>query len=271
MSNEWWERGRLARTPEISQLNLMTDFQPPASDSPGNEAETWEGETRAALFLRALFTLLAGGFLAWAMAQAKIPSGAQWNRWVWFHVIASFLLPLGIVWMFFGQGLLRFGWMSDQRWNEKWNAWNYGWDFRNWQRHLKYSAAMFVAMLPVLWFFSRDATMREYYHSYLPQVNDARGWLWLLVSLIIYIFCWEWFHRGFLLFGMAQGFGPIIAIIFQTIIFGWMHWGKPGVEFYSSFPGGAVLGVIAWREKSFAPAFYTHALIHLAWVILVLL
>lgn len=244
--------------------------EPPA-DAPS--PETWEDdENRTTLFLRALVTFLAGGFLSWTQNQTTIVQGTEWNRWIALSVVANFILPLGIVWMFFAQGLVYQDWLRDQ----KFNAWNYGWNFKEWRRHLKLALTMFAFMLPFLWFASRDPNTRYFYRSdathvgYFPPINGAGALTWLLISLAIYMFCWEWFHRGFLLFGTAQGFGPIIGIILQTVVFAAAHYYKPPAEFYGSIAGGLVLGTVAWREKSFVPAFLTHALVHIAWAILVL-
>src|SRR5436309_3075290 len=85
-----------------------------AGDAPSPEPRTWEDdETGATLFLRATFTLLAGAFLLWAQCRAPATwatlygvsrIGDHWNRWVAPSIVANFLLPLGIIWMFFGQG-----------------------------------------------------------------------------------------------------------------------------------------------------------------------
>ena len=235
-------------------------------DSPSTS--TWEDdETTATLVLRAACTLVAGGFLLYAQNRAVISQHSEWSRWISISLFANLLIPLGIVWMFFGQGLARLDWLKDQ----KFNAWNYGWDWRALKRHFLIAGVLCGLMLPALWYFSGDPQVKSYYRDvYFPPVTDARSWLWLLASLTFYMLCWEWFNRGFLLFGMAQGFGPIIAIVLQAALFGAAHWGKPNIEMYSSFAGGAILGVIAWREKSFVPAFLTHALIHLVWAILVL-
>jgi membrane protease YdiL (CAAX protease family) len=175
------------------------------------------------------------------------------------------------VWMFFAHSLSHPEWLRDQ----KYNAWSYGWDFRAWRRHLKLALTMFIPMLLLMLVFAfltpQGAQARFYYRSYfLPPVGDARSLLYLLGSLTVYMLCWEWFFRGFLLFGMAQGFGPIIAMLLQAVIFGAAHCGKPPAEMYSAFGGGLILGAVAWRERSFVPAFYTHALVHIAWIILVL-
>lgn len=228
---------------------------------------TWEDdETRSTLVLRALFALIAGTFLLWAQHAAKINPQGDWSRWVGNAIICNLLLPLGIVWMFFGQGLSHLEWLKDQ----KHNAWSYGFDFKNWRRHLSIAGVLVLAMLPLLFYFSRDEQMQLFYRAYLPPTTGAASFLFLTLSLVVYMFVWEWFFRGFLLFGVAQGLGCVAAIFLQATLFGVAHIGKPPLEMYSSFLGGAVLGVLCWREKSFAPAFYAHALIHCVWAALVL-
>jgi membrane protease YdiL (CAAX protease family) len=244
----------------------------PAPEAPSSGldhlASSWEDdETRSTLFLRTLFALLAGAYLLWAQHAAQINTHEQWSRWVWLAVICNFLLPLGIVWMFFGQGFTKLEWLKDQ----KHNAWSYGFDFKNWKRHLSIAGVLVLAMLPFLFYFARDPQIHTFYRNYFPAVESTPALLALLLSLVVYMFVWEWFFRGFLLFGLAQGFGFIVAILLQAALFGAAHWGKPPIEMYSSFLGGAILGVLCWREKSFAPAFYAHALIHVAWAALILL
>lgn len=257
--------------------------EPPAApengpiDEPFDESllPSWEDdETPATFFLRAVATLVCGGFLAWSQYFANIPTTTampEWLRWINLSVVANLLFPLGIIWMFFGQGVQHLDWLKDQRSN----AWSYGWNFRDWRRHLKWSLIMSGAMLVIMVIFrltpAGHVAAESYVRGYFPPIAGPGHMAILFASLVVYMFCWEFFFRGFLLFGMAQGVGPIVAIILQAALFGLAHYGKPEAEYYSSFAGGALLGVICWREKSFAPAFYTHGLIHLLWAILVLL
>lgn len=298
----------------------MTDEKPPllAPDAPsGGDAlpveppyvePTYEDdENTTTRLLRALFALVAGGLLAYAQWNSPFtPPGQFWNRWIWTSVVFNFVLPLGIVWMFFAQSITLQSWMRDQR-N---NAWSYGFGwfgvphdlredqipplllkigpftfpkfwhlaFRNpqqfsvqkWKRYALMALGMWALMLLPLWFAAQNPDARANYSTYLPPVETARDWAMLLVSLVVYMWCWEWFFRGFLLFGIAQGLGPVAAILLQAAIFGFTHTGKPPLEMASSFVGGAILGALCWREKSFVPAFLTHALIHVTWVLLIL-
>ncbi|HEX8465934.1 MAG TPA: CPBP family intramembrane glutamic endopeptidase [Abditibacterium sp.] len=270
--------------------------EPTSSEAPF-EGSTWEDdETRATGVLRALCTLLAAGFLAYAQWKAPAnwpgPIGQNWGRWVWTSVVCNLALPVGIIWMFFGQGLTFQDWLRDQ----KHIAWNYGWNttfnwhelhftrgkrnfsflvillkWENRSRHLKISLGCWLVFLPFLIYFSRQSEMRAAYAAYLPPATNFREWAFLLGTLVVYMFCWEWFFRGFSLFGIAQGLGPIVAIGLQAALFGLAHTGKPQIEMWSAFGGGLVLGTLSWREKSFFPAFLIHALIHVSWAILVLI
>jgi membrane protease YdiL (CAAX protease family) len=236
------------------------------------EIPTWEDdETLATAVYRSLFVVVAAGFLAYAQWRAPMnwsgPIGQNWGRWVWTSGVCNFLLPLGIVWMFFGQGLTYQDWLKDQ----KHNAWSYGWNFSKIKRHGKIALACWLISLVILIPLSRNLEMRDAYAAYLPSATSLKEWAFLLSTLTFYMFCWEWFFRGFMLFGVAQGVGPIVAIALQAILFGLTHYGKPPVEMWSAFGGGLVLGTLAWREKSFVPAFLIHALIHLTWAVLVLI
>jgi membrane protease YdiL (CAAX protease family) len=251
-----------------------TDEVLTAPDEAGTEAPfeypTWEDdETLATGIYRALFVLCSAGFLAYAQWHAPTDwpgsIGQNWGRWVRMSVICNFLLPLGIVWMFFGQGLVFQDWLK----NQKHNAWNYGWNFSQFKRHLKIALGCWLVALPVLYILSRDPANRSFYvDSYLPPTHSPQEWVFLLGSLTLYMFCWEWFFRGFMLFGMAQGLGAGLAIAIQTVVFGLTHLGKNPVEMWSAFAGGLVLGILAWREKSFVPAFLIHALVHTTYAVL---
>jgi membrane protease YdiL (CAAX protease family) len=247
---------------QTSDESLIADPDEPGAIEPGWE----EDENQTTLGLRAVFTLLAAVYLLWAQYRAGIDTHEDWPRWIWLAVICNFLIPLGIVWMFFGQGITRLDWLKDQ----KHNAWNYGFNFRDWRRHLRIAGALFALLLPFLIYFSRQESLRGYYLNYFPISSGFPALLLLALSLLVYMFCWEWFFRGFLLFGVSQGLGPYLAIVLQAALFCAGHYAKPPLEMYSSFAGGLVLGWICWREKSFAPAFYAHAMIHVAWAILIL-
>lgn len=241
---------------------------PPAAvpDTP-SEGPTWEDdETVATRALRASFALLAGGLLLFAQWSSPYsPPSANWGRWIWTSVLFNFAVPLLVVWMFFGQGLIHQDWLK----NQKHNAWDYGWHWKNWKRHALFAVGVVAVMTPFMILAARDSSTRNAYNYFLPPTTTPTEWAWVLTTLVVYMFCWEWFFRGFLLFGMAQSFGWIAAVGLQAVMFGFAHTGKPPMEFWTSFLGGGALGVICWREKSFLPAFFVHALVQVVWSVLV--
>jgi len=236
-------------------------------DAPEPSGPTWEDdETPATLIYRSLFALLAGGLLLWAQWHSPYsPPSQNWGRWIETSVLFNFLVPLLLVWMFFGQGLTKQTWLRDQ----KHNAWNYGWNWTHWRRYAVFALGVTALMALPMWFASRDANAKLAYDSFLPPTQNAAQWAMVLSTLALYMFCWEWCFRGFLLFGAAQGLGFVAAIALQATMFGLAHAGKPAPEFWSSFVGGGALGVICWREKSFVPAFFAHALIQIVWAVMV--
>lgn len=228
---------------------------------PQSEDEDWD-DGSTALFLRSLIAFLAGGALLWAQWHAPIAPGIDYGRWVSLAFWANFALPVCIVWFLFAQTL-----RPVELKNQALNAWNYGWKFSDWKKQLRLSLGLAAVMLPFLYFASRDTAVRSGYGVWFPSAGGS-ALLVNLALLAVYLFCWEWFFRGFLLFGLAQGWTWPVAIAVQAAMFGFAHAGKPQPEMMGAFAGGALLGFIAWREKSFLTAFLTHYWIHLAWVLL---
>ena len=89
-----------------------------------------------------------------------------------------------------------------------------------------------------------------------PFVAVPWTMLYAEVSYGLYLFCWEFFFRGYMLFGLQKSLGSIAAVVLQAIAFGLMHYGKP--EMIPSFGAGIILGILALRAKSFVPGFVLH-------------
>lgn len=89
-----------------------------------------------------------------------------------------------------------------------------------------------------------------------PFVLAPWTMLYAEASYGMYLFCWEFFFRGYLLFGLQRSVGSAAAVILQAAAFGLLHYGKP--EMIPSFAGGIILGILALRAKSFFPGFVLH-------------
>lgn len=82
-----------------------------------------------------------------------------------------------------------------------------------------------------------------------------------LAYVVLYYVAWEFYFRGFLLFGLKDKYGAMAAILIQTIASALVHIGKPMDEALGSIFAGILLGVIALRTESILYTFILHALL----------
>src|SRR5438046_1846918 len=90
-------------------------------------------------------------------------------------------------------------------------------------------------MLPVLVIASRQP---QFFNFYPMQYRAGEDWTFFFYHQLtygLYFFCWEFFYRGFLTFGLSRSLGFRAAIVLQSIGFGIMHVGKPMPEVYACF------------------------------------
>lgn len=78
----------------------------------------------------------------------------------------------------------------------------------------------------------------------------------------------EFIYRGFLLFGLKDKFKEG-SILLQMIPFALLHLGKPELETMSTLFTGILFGYVAYRGKSYWPAFIIHLFINVFFVALV--
>lgn len=99
--------------------------------------------------------------------------------------------------------------------------------------------------------------------EYLQQ--PGRGWHKLLYQLSygLDFFSIELFFRGFLIFAFAKYAGQG-AILPMAIFYCTIHFGKPLGECISSFFGGIILGVVAYRTQTILGGFLVH--VGIAWL-----
>ena len=80
--------------------------------------------------------------------------------------------------------------------------------------------------------------------------NSWQAFLPYQLAYGVYMFSWEFFFRGFMLFGLEKKFGNY-SILIQTIPFAVMHFSKPLPEALGSIVAGILLGVLALETRSF--------------------
>jgi hypothetical protein len=125
---------------------------------------------------------------------------------------------------------------------------------RVWGRDLAVLALLFV---PAVLVASRLPAVRAAYPAYRFVLDEP--WLWIPSTLGwgLYGFAWEFFFRGFLLFGLARRLGRT-AIFVQLVPFVMAHYPKSELEAFASIGGGLVFGVLALRGGTFLGAWLLH-------------
>ncbi len=126
---------------------------------------------------------------------------------------------------------------------------NYGFQFGDWKLGLAYTLLGVAVMAPVIYFLGHDNdSMKSYYGGHLI------GLPW---TTLLDLFGWEFFFRGWILFGYARKFGHE-ALWLHAVPFAMAHIGKPEIETLSTIFGGFAFGWVAWRTKSFLYPFLIH-------------
>jgi len=166
------------------------------------------------------------------------------------------VLPVCIIWFFFGQGLRPVEWLSDQRYN----AWNYGVNFKEWRLHLKLAVAICIPVIVIALLLKLNILFPQSKEIGLGLGNDWYSYVgtaimaWLIGCSFVGLFL------GYLLFGMAQGFsivGAIVGLLFIPILAISKHvevLRDPTFIFYVVII--LALTGISWKTKSIASAFY---------------
>ncbi len=127
---------------------------------------------------------------------------------------------------------------------------DYGFQWGDWRAGLKLTAIVIALAAPLLWIIARNSPdMVDYYAG---QWNAAAP-----ILTFLDLIGWEFFFRGFLLFGYARVFGAN-ALWLHAVPFALAHLGKPAIETYSTIFGGFLFGLVAWRCRSFVYPFLIH-------------
>jgi membrane protease YdiL (CAAX protease family) len=116
-----------------------------------------------------------------------------------------------------------------------------------------------LAAAAILYAFSFNTSLQNYY-----RMDEFKLLSYVLTSCVS-LSASEFFYRGFLLFGLKEKFKEG-SILLQMIPFALLHLGKPELETVSTIFTGILFGYIAYRGKSFWPAFIIHLFINVFFV-----
>ena len=149
----------------------------------------------------------------------------------------------------------------------------YGLQIGDWRFGLK-SVLVFSPLIGILLLFPAAQTeeMRMFYPlDRSLQVLSPNFFLFQLWRGLFFYTAWEFFFRGFLLFGLRRYVGDWMAIGIQTIPQCLWHIGMPSGEIFSSIAGGVLFGLLALRTGSVFWPFLLHLFIGIATDMLIII
>lgn len=129
---------------------------------------------------------------------------------------------------------------------------DYGLSWEDWKTGLKLVLILIpLVIVPLMWIAAQMPDIKgEYPMARVLFQQPHLFWQYEFMYIVFYYMAWEFFFRGFLLFGLVKEFGPATAIMIQTISSCLIHLGKPVGETLGSIPVGILFGILAWRTKS---------------------
>ena len=181
--------------------------------------------TRRSFFRRHFAELLGSG-----------PLAESYPYYYWFLTTAITLLLIPVL-------VAKFGTAERLR--------NYGCQLGNQKLGWRITGAAWVLMIPVV--ILAVIVYPPFLTKYPLCKVIANSWQTFLpyqLAYGVYMFSWEFFFRGFMLFGLERKFGNY-SILIQTIPFAVMHYSKPLPEALGSIIAGILLGVLALETRSF--------------------
>jgi len=124
------------------------------------------------------------------------------------------------------------------------------------------TSGLFLAvMLIIVWIVSGSSAFANTYPQGGPKVREGFVIFFLYeLCVLVYMLGWEFFWRGYTLFGLKNKFG-YYAVLIQMIPFFILHKGKPELELFASIFAGIILGIQALRSRSFIYSWILHWLV----------
>ncbi|MEO0126991.1 MAG: CPBP family intramembrane glutamic endopeptidase [candidate division WOR-3 bacterium] len=128
-------------------------------------------------------------------------------------------------------------------------------DYKVWAKDILLILCIMIPIVLIAFKFTNFKSVYPLSHTARRGINNLL--IYEFVHLC-YMFGWELFFRGFMLFGLSKKIDHRLAILIQTIPFALLHYRKPPLEAYGSIIAGIFLGIIAIRGKSFLPCAILH-------------
>jgi hypothetical protein len=128
---------------------------------------------------------------------------------------------------------------------------------KTWLKDVLIFYLIFLVILIIAFKFTQ---LRYVYPLYKKAAHGMSYFLFLQLAQLWYMLTWEFFFRGFMLFGLEPSFGRM-SVLVQAIPFALVHFKKPQLEAYGSIFAGIFLGMIGLRARSFLPCVLLHYMV----------
>ncbi len=225
-------------------------------------AKAWFHKALPGLDFRSVFVTVTGGLLLVLYLYhckpghfaATIPSVAASvpRRWlpmasfVYSH-LASVLILMAIP-LLLNAIVLR---ESPRQW---------GWRITGTRKEFLVVLGIYLAFVPLLVYVAHTPAFQAKYPKLKIIKDSASLFLMYQGFYLLKWISWEFFFRGYLLFGLEKRYGNG-AILFSTLPFVVAHLGKPEGEAMGAVIAGLVLGRIALSSRSIFPGVLLHFMV----------
>jgi membrane protease YdiL (CAAX protease family) len=221
---DWW----LALNVAWWHLTIGPEYEPSQADRRDVSVFGLALPSRATVAIAAVTVLILVDQLRLLPPALGLPDAGAGLRSVPVSRVALFLVvPVAIVLLGFHDDLRRYGLrLGDWRWGAG------------------LLALGLAVMTPVILALSGLESFRAFYGGGQPvPLGDT------LANNIVELIPAEFLLRGFLMFALWRRIGPLALVVVQ-VPFILTHLGKPDVELWSTFIGGAVFAWLDWRTGS---------------------
>ena len=245
----------MAAKSKAARAGAETEHGDKHSDKGGGRGG--EKATGAVTFL---VGLLIAAYLFWTNPDAKSPE-AYW----YINTALCLWVPLITILLFLKQEPSQFGMTrGDRRLGLKWTL--IAWVGMALVLAVVVSLPSLRAQFQGQYLYGRlSQPLSDVGPVFFMQHVNLKALVYYELAMGFYMFCWEFFFRGFLLFGLQKSFlRSWGAVVVQALLFALLHWSyvpgasKPPVEVLSALPGGIILGILALRTRSFLYGFLAH-------------
>lgn len=115
----------------------------------------------------------------------------------------------------------------------------------------------YLIFLVILFIAFKFTNLSNVYPLYRKARHSYSFFFYLQLAQLWYMLGWEFFFRGFMLFGLEKSFGRLTVMV-QALAFALAHFKKPQIEAYGAILAGIFLGLLALRSRSFLPCVVLH-------------